>query len=125
MKIRLAAPVTKDSIVDGPGLRIVIWTQGCLHNCKNCHNPQTHSFDGGFEIEIDEIIKQIEFFKLQQGVTFSGGDPLEQAEACAAIAKAAKEKGLNIWVYTGYVFERILTEADHARPDWKKRRIFS
>lgn len=118
MKIKLAAPLTKDSIVDGPGLRAVVWTQGCPHSCPECHNPQTHSYDGGFEIEVNEICKQILQLKLHKGVTFSGGEPLEQAAACVNIAKVAKEKGMDVWVFTGYTFENILQKATQQKPEW-------
>ena len=56
MKLRIASPVICDSIVDGPGLRMVIWTQGCKHNCKGCHNPQTHSLTKGYEVDTKEVI---------------------------------------------------------------------
>ena len=60
MKIRLASPVLMpDSIVDGEGIRAVLWTQGCLHKCPGCQNPQTHSFDDGFLIDIEEVKEQI------------------------------------------------------------------
>ena len=59
MKVRLAGPLTFDSIVDGPGLRMVIWTQGCPHQCPGCHNPQTHDLTGGFEMSTETIIRQI------------------------------------------------------------------
>jgi len=118
MKIRLAAPVTKDSIVDGPGLRMVIWTQGCPHRCKGCHNPQTHRFDGGFETEVDDIIEQMKNLKLHRGITISGGEPLEQPEACREIAEAAKNMGLDVWVYTGYTFEAILDRSESDKRPW-------
>ena len=118
MKIRLAAPITKDSIVDGPGIRAVIWTQGCPHRCKGCHNPQTHSFDAGIEADVNDIIAQISRLKLHKGITFSGGEPLEQAAACSEIAKRVKEMGMNTWLYTGYIFEDILSECQATRPEW-------
>lgn len=108
MKIRLAAPITIESIVDGPGLRAVIWTQGCIHNCKDCHNPQTHDLNGGFEIDTDEICTQIQKLKLHKGVTFSGGEPFLQSEALIEVAKKCKNLGLDIWVYTGYSFEQLI-----------------
>ena len=55
MKIRVSSDITFDSIVDGPGLRMVIWTQGCMHNCIGCHNPQTHSLCGGYEVDTKDI----------------------------------------------------------------------
>ena len=58
MKIRLAADLQADSIVDGEGIRTVLWTQGCPHNCKGCHNPQTHDFNGGVEVDVEEVISK-------------------------------------------------------------------
>lgn len=108
MLIRLAHSITRDSIVDGPGLRSVIWTQGCTHNCKGCHNPGTHSMDGGFSMDVDDIIENLKTLRLQRGITFSGGDPFEQPEECFKIAKAARKLGLDIWCYTGYVYEELI-----------------
>ncbi len=108
MKIKLATYLEPDSIVDGEGIRTVIWTQGCSHNCKGCHNPSTHDFKGGFSCDTKEIISDINKLKYQNGITFSGGDPMFQPEACGEIAKAAKKKGLNIWCYTGFTFEALL-----------------
>lgn len=108
MQIRLAADLQTDSIVDGNGIRTVIWTQGCPHNCFGCHNKSTHDFKGGALIDIEEIKEKIDNLVLQDGITFSGGDPMCQPEACLEIAKYAKTKGLNIWCYTGYTFEQLL-----------------
>lgn len=107
MKIRLASPITIDSIVDGPGLRAVLWTQGCIHDCKGCHNPQTHDLLGGFEADTDTISKKIESLRLHRGVTLSGGEPFLQSEALAEIAKTCKKNNLDVWVYTGYTFEEL------------------
>lgn len=120
MKIRLAAPITTGSIVDGPGLRAVIWTQGCPHHCKGCHNPQTHSFEGGSEVEVRDIILKISGLKLHKGITISGGEPLEQAAACGEIAKHVKAMGMDVWIYTGYIFEDIIKKCEVARPEWKQ-----
>ncbi len=108
MEIRLASDLQPDSIVDGPGIRTVIWTQGCSHNCKGCQNPTTHDFKGGFSVNIDEINKELDNLLGQQGITLSGGDPMFQAGACAKIAKHAKEIGLNVWCYTGFTYEQVL-----------------
>lgn len=107
MKLRLAAPLSIDSIVDGPGLRMVIWTQGCKHNCRGCHNPQTHDLSGGYEIDSVNIIEQIHSTKLQKGITLSGGEPFLQAEALIAIAQAAKQLGQDVWAYTGFIWEQL------------------
>lgn len=108
MKIRLASKLQYDSIVDGEGIRTVIWTQGCPHNCLGCHNPNTHDFDGGFIVDVDDIKKELSLCKNQDGITLSGGDPFSQPEACYEIASYAKEIGLNVWCYTGYTFEALL-----------------
>ena len=105
--IRVAG-LTNDSIVDGKGFRFVIFTQGCLHHCKGCHNPETWAMDGGNLMDISEIENMIAKNGLLDGITFSGGDPFYQPEACAKIAKWAKERGLNIWAYTGYLYEELL-----------------
>lgn len=109
MKIRLASDLQMDSIVDGEGIRTVIWTQGCPHHCKGCHNPITHDFDGGELVDVEDVLGRIDELEYQDGLTFSGGDPMCQPEACIQIAMYAKKKGLNIWCYTGYTFEQLLT----------------
>ncbi|MCM1006419.1 MAG: anaerobic ribonucleoside-triphosphate reductase activating protein [Ruminococcus flavefaciens] len=106
MKLRIAGTVN-DSIVDGPGIRFTIFTQGCPHKCEGCHNPQTHDFNGGEIVEADEIIEKIKKNPLLDGVTFSGGEPFCQAEALADIGRKIKAIGLNIITYTGYTFEEL------------------
>lgn len=108
MKIRLAADIQPDSIVDGLGIRTVIWTQGCSHNCKGCHNPSTHDFNDGFIIDVEELKDEISQLESQDGITFSGGDPMFQAEACCEVAKFIKSLGMNVWCYTGFTFEELL-----------------
>lgn len=108
MNIILARDIQKDSIVDGEGIRSVIWTQGCSHNCPGCHNPNTHDFNGGKKYTIEEIEKEINKLEDQDGITFSGGDPFFQAKACAEIAKYAKKRKLSVWSYTGFTFEQLL-----------------
>ena len=109
MEIRLAADLQQDSIVDGEGIRTVIWTQGCPHNCFGCHNPDTHDFNDGALIDIEEIKNKIFKLKNQDGITFSGGDPMCQPIQCSEIAIYARNLGLNIWCYTGYTFEQLIT----------------
>ena len=100
MEIRLASPIIQaDSIVDGEGIRAVIWTQGCQHKCPGCHNPQTHSFTEGFLIDIEEVKRQIDNLEGQDGITFSGGDPFYQVKECLEIAKYARQKNINILYY--------------------------
>ncbi|URN95703.1 MAG: anaerobic ribonucleoside-triphosphate reductase activating protein [Candidatus Pristimantibacillus lignocellulolyticus] len=112
MKLRIASPLTIDSIVDGPGLRMVIWTQGCKHYCKGCHNPQTHDLRGGYEIDSDNIIEQMHNVKLQKGITLSGGEPFLQAEALIPIAQVAKQLGQDVWAYTGFTWEQLHTPSN-------------
>ncbi len=108
------AGISPESVVDGPGVRFTIFAQGCKHNCKGCHNPSTHSFDGGRAIEIEEIINQLKGKLLIQGVTFSGGDPFLQSEGFALLAQRIKEinNSLDILTYTGYHFEDLLEDKD-------------
>ena len=109
MKIRLASPVLQsDSIVGGEGIRSVLWTQGCLHKCPGCQNPSTHSLDGGFLVDIEDIKVQIDELEGQDGITFSGGDPFYQVSECLEIAKYIKSKKMNIWCYTGFLYETLL-----------------
>jgi anaerobic ribonucleoside-triphosphate reductase activating protein len=112
MKIRLATPnIQKDSIVDGEGIRGVIWTQGCPHNCPGCHNPGTHSTDAGILVDIEEIKQEIDTLESHNGITFSGGDPMVQAKECGKIAKYCHQKELNVWCYTGYTYEQLIKMA--------------
>ncbi len=112
MKIRLASDLQRDSVVDGEGIRTVVWTQGCSHNCSGCHNKSTHSFQGGFDVEVDDIVKELESLKYSQnGITLSGGDPFFQVEACNIIALRARELGLDVWAYTGFTYDQILSNS--------------
>ena len=109
MKIKLATKeLLVDSIVDGEGLRSVLWTQGCSHHCEGCHNPETWDFNGGIEVDVEEVKQEIDNLTLQDGITLSGGDPFFQAKACTEIAKYAKQKGLNVWAYTGFLYENLI-----------------
>ncbi len=111
MNLRIAG-IVEESIVDGPGIRLVVFTQGCKHNCLGCHNPETHSFNGGKIIDIDSIIEMVKSNPLLDGITLSGGEPFEQVKACSYLAKKIKELGLSVVTYTGYTFEEILKNED-------------
>lgn len=111
MKIRLFG-TANDSIVDGPGIRYAVFTQGCPHNCEGCHNPNSHDANGGYLEDTAYIIDKIKANPLLDGVTLSGGEPFMQAKECAEIAKAAKEMGLNVVTYTGFTFEELMHGAD-------------
>ena len=108
-KLRISGCVN-DSIVDGPGLRFTLFTQGCPHNCPGCHNPQTHDFKGGYNASIKKIFAQIKANPLLSGVTFSGGEPFVQAKTLVPLAKMIKETGLELACYTGFVFERLASD---------------
>lgn len=107
--VRLSG-IAYESLVNGPGMRRVFFSQGCKHNCKGCFNPDTHDFNGGEERNIQDLIEDVRNNPFIEGITFSGGDPLERAEEFGYMAKEFKAMGLNIWVYTGYTFEELLSE---------------
>lgn len=108
-EVRLAIPdIQVDSVVDGEGIRSVIWFQGCGHKCFNCQNPETWDFNGGTLLSIESVKEKIRELEFQQGVTFSGGDPLYQLDAFIELAKEVHNCNMNVWVYTGYTYEELL-----------------
>lgn len=111
MQLRIAG-TANDSIVDGPGIRFTIFTQGCPHRCVGCHNPQTHDFSGGNLTDIQTLLDQIQRNPLLDGVTFSGGEPFCQAKTLAVLGKSIQQMSLNIITYTGFLFETLLEQAD-------------
>lgn len=105
--------ITKDDMLNGDGLRVVLWVAGCSHHCKECQNPITWDPHGGIpfgEEEKQEIFEQLEKPYIN-GITFSGGDPLYEGNVgtVTALAKEIKEKypNKNIWLYTGYSWEEV------------------
>ena len=113
------AGIIRESIVDGPGIRFVVFSQGCTHKCKGCHNPETHDIKSGYEISINKILEEIKKDPLVSGVTFSGGDPFLQAKEFAALAEEIHKLGLNIITYTGYTIEQLINGLD-TNPYWKR-----
>ncbi|WP_438447827.1 anaerobic ribonucleoside-triphosphate reductase activating protein [Gorillibacterium sp. sgz5001074] len=111
--------VVQDSIVDGPGLRLAVFAQGCPHLCPGCHNPQTHAAGGGQVWRIDDILAKLRSNPLLDGVTLSGGEPFAQAPAMAELARRAKGLGHHVMTYTGYTYERLLAGAE-ANPGWRE-----
>ncbi len=111
MPMRLAG-VIRESIVDGPGLRFVVFVQGCPHHCEGCHNPETHDPAGGYESTTAAVWKKIKETKLLRGVTFSGGEPFAQAKELAEIGEAARDRGLDVMTYSGYTFEQLVKIAE-------------
>lgn len=110
--IRIAG-VIEESIVDGPGIRYVVFTQGCPHRCPGCHNPKTHDYSGGTIISARILLDKIKKNPLLDGLTLSGGEPFEQAASCAILAKEVKKTGLNVITYTGYLFEDLFNKAQY------------
>ena len=113
--MRIASWIS-DSIVDGPGLRLTVFTQGCPHRCPGCHNPDTWDPAGGREVALEELEGLMDKNPLLKGLTLSGGEPFSQAADCAALARAARARGLDVWVYTGYTWEVLTAAGD---PDWE------
>lgn len=103
--------IVEESIVDGPGLRYVIFTQGCPHHCKGCHNPETHEATGGRCIESLTVLEQFDENPLLSGITFSGGEPFLQPAPLAELAKKIHARNKTVVVYTGYTFEALCTVA--------------
>lgn len=106
MAIRIAG-IESESIVDGPGFRFAVYTQGCPHNCPGCHNPQTHAFEGGKLAEPEKLLELIKDSPLNKGVTLSGGEPFCQAVELAKFARLARAAGYGIWAYSGYTYEQL------------------
>jgi anaerobic ribonucleoside-triphosphate reductase activating protein len=111
MKIRLSG-IVKESIVDGPGIRYVIFVQGCQHNCFHCHNPHTHDIQGGYMMDIDELAHDINNHPYIAGVTLSGGEPFLQVKACSTLlSKIHVNK--NIIAYTGFTYEYLIQSSKY------------
>lgn len=106
------AGIINESIVDGPGIRLVVFGQGCPHRCLGCHNPETHPFEGGNLIPMDDIIETVSKNPLLDGVTFSGGEPFSQAKVFAVLGEKLKNLGMNIMTYTGYTYEFLLEQGN-------------
>ncbi len=104
--IRLAG-IVDESVVDGPGVRLVVFAQGCPHRCPGCHNPHTWDFDGGTEVSIEQILLRAEADPVLSGITLSGGEPFAQAPGFACLSQGARRRGLSIVTYTGYTWEQL------------------
>ena len=106
--------LVQDSIVDGPGFRFSCFVQGCPHHCPGCHNPESHDPDGGREMTVEEVSRELLKNPLTDGLTLSGGDPFAQPEDCLSLAKTAHAHDLNVWAYSGWTFEHL---RDHGTPE--------
>ena len=104
--------IIRESVVDGPGIRFVVFTQGCPHHCPGCHNPVTHPFEGGKIVETERILTEIDKNPLLKGVTLSGGEPFCQPEPLAELAKGIHARGMDVMTYSGYTFEQLLEKGE-------------
>ncbi|MBE3584811.1 anaerobic ribonucleoside-triphosphate reductase activating protein [Desulfofundulus thermocisternus] len=107
MRLRVAG-IIEESVVDGPGLRLVVFVQGCPHRCPGCHNPHTWDPAGGTLMEVEEILAVVKRNPLLKGVTLSGGEPFAQAGALAVLARQVRALGRDVITYTGYTWEKLL-----------------
>ena len=106
------AGVIEESIVDGPGIRFVLFLQGCRLHCPGCQNPQTWDFDGGTLVPVSEVLGRIKANPLVRGVTFSGGEPFEQAAAVLPLAEELKAQGYHLMAFTGYTLEQLVQKPE-------------
>lgn len=104
--IRIAG-IVSESVVDGPGIRCAIFTQGCPHHCFECHNPETWDFNAGNEMTIEKLLDTALREPWIAGVTLTGGEPFCQPEACQKIAKVFHQANKTVWIYTGYTWEQL------------------
>ena len=110
--MRLAA-IVPESMTDGPGVRMVIFVQGCPHKCHDCHNPDTWNPDGGYEMPLSKLIRKIKTTrKKYRGITFSGGEPFMQAADLVKLAETAKKRGWDVVTFTGYLYEDLAQNPD-------------
>ena len=100
--------IVSDSIVDGPGIRTTVFSQGCPHHCPGCHNPETWAFGEGTDIPVEAVVEIVQSNPLCRGITFSGGEPFVQAAAFARLAWLLKAKGYEVASYSGFTFEELL-----------------
>lgn len=107
MKLRIAG-FEDESVVDGPGIRLVIFFQGCPHQCEGCHNPKTLDPLAGEVYDIEDVKEEITAARGITGVTFSGGEPFLQTEALAELVKFTKTLDLHVVIYSGYTYEELL-----------------
>ena len=117
-ELRLAG-IVEDSIVDGPGLRLAVFVQGCPHGCPGCHNPEAQPFEGGRTIRSGEVLARLAANPLLDGLSLSGGEPFEQAEPLAELAEGAQARGYDVMTWSGYTFEFLLAHRDE-RPGWRR-----
>lgn len=112
MKLQVAG-FLNNSLVNGRGLRSVVFVSGCRHRCNGCHNKDMQDYNYGDSVEVDEVFERIKRnIPLIKGVTFSGGEPFDSAEGLGKLAAKLKKENLNIWSYSGYTYEQLISSKD-------------
>lgn len=101
--------IVEATTVDGPGFRTSVYLAGCDHHCPGCHNPQSWNHEGGAEMSAEQLLSRLLAIGLD--VTFSGGDPMLQAQKIMPVVIGLKEAGLSVWVYTGYLYEQVIADS--------------
>lgn len=109
------AGIVPESVVDGPGIRMAVFFQGCLHNCLGCHNPTTHDLSKGSSMLTENVIYQYKKNPLLDGITLTGGDPIYQPKAALEISREIKKLGGSVWLYTGFTIEELVRKNDIVR----------
>jgi len=111
------AGIKRESLFDGPGIRMTLFVQGCPRDCYGCHNPETRDPHGGVEMDIKEVLEYINKSQNLDGITYSGGEPFMQAEPLAVLGQEIKRLGLHLITYTGYTFEEIWERSVYSESD--------
>lgn len=111
-KVLRICGIEPESIVDGPGFRYVVFVQGCPHRCPGCHNPESHDFEAGFDMTVDEIWEEFQSNPHLAGVTLSGGEPFCQAGGLLELARRVKAAGKSVMSYSGWTLEELRAKKD-------------
>ena len=111
--------IADESIVDGPGIRMTVFAQGCNRACPGCHNADSQPFEENLWVDVDGIVERFSRNKLLRGITFSGGEPFAQAGAFAELARRVKALGKDVWVYSGFTYEELVEIAGGRVPEMR------
>lgn len=106
------ADIRHKSEVNGPGIRSVVWVQGCRRKCPGCINPHTHSHKPVKLLDPEQLGQRLACIKDAIGISISGGEPFEQSQCCAILAEAVKKGGKSVMVFTGFPFEQLKQSTD-------------
>lgn len=112
--------IEMDSVVDGPGIRMTVFFQGCPHHCEGCHNPETWDYDAEcMEMSVAEVLKLFDGDSILTGLTLSGGEPLSPRnfEEIFELVREIKKRNKNVWVFTGYTIDNVLAKYPNLRED--------